>query len=305
MRAILLLAVAVAASPAAAEPFLLELESLRTGLVAEVRASGAVRRATQGLTPEEVRRKVEAALDPRVPAGFVDEAFRSPLTRPLEGIEDRFGRTPERNGTYEQYRRYFMTEERIAAGARFIVENQPLLAEVERRFGVDPGLLTAFVGIETFYGRRAGTFGVFNALYTITMKVPSRSDWAAKELAAYLRFVWEDGFAVHSILGSYAGAFGFGQFIPSSWNAYSVDFDGDGRRRHDQWPDVLGSVANYVVRHNYEPGGSYERNSRNWWAIYAYNHSEFYVRVVIELRAAVLARARALAGRPAAAPRHG
>lgn len=305
MRIIALLIVALAASPSCADPFELDLEAFRTGLAAEIRTSGVVRRATQGLTPEEVRRKVEAALDPRVPAGFVDEAFRSPLTRPLEGIEDRFGRAPERNGTYEQYRRYFMTEERIAAGARFLAENHALLDEVERRTGVDRGLLTAFVGVETFYGRKAGTFGVFNALYTITMKVQSRSDWAAKELAAYLKFVWQDGFAVHSILGSYAGAFGYGQFIPSSWNAYSVDFDGDGKRSHDRWPDVLGSVANYVVRHNYEPGGAYDRNSRNWWAIYAYNHSEFYVRVVIELRAAVLARAASLAKRPAGAPRHG
>ncbi|MBI4346214.1 MAG: lytic murein transglycosylase [Elusimicrobia bacterium] len=286
MRPILL--ACLLAVPAGAEPFLAELEGLRLGLSQELATAGLFRRASEGLSPAEVRAKVDRSLAGTLPAEFVDAAFAG--ARVLPGIEDRFRQAPERNGTYEGYRRYFMTEERIAAGARFFAENRGLLETVERRYGVDPGLVASFVGIETFYGRRAGTFGVFNALYTITMKVPSRSDWAARELAEFLKLCRGNGLEVHGLLGSYAGAFGFAQFIPSSFNAYAVDFDGDGRRRHDQWPDVLGSVANYEARHNYEPGGSFDRGSRNWWAIYAYNHSEYYVRVVIELRAAILAR---------------
>ena len=226
-----------------------------------------------------------------MPAGTADAAFADPLTRIIDGLAERFDTAPENHGTYEQYRRIFMTEERIAAGAKFFSERKDLLGAIERRFGVDPGLVVAFVGVETFYGRAAGSFDVFNALYTITRKVPRRSDWAARELAEYIKFCRAEGLGVHGAIGSYAGAFGYGQFMPSSFNAYGVDFDGDGRRGPFAWPDALASVANYTARHGYEPGGGFQEGSSNWKAIYAYNHSDFYVRVVIELRGAILARA--------------
>lgn len=284
------LAALLLASPVAAEPFLSGLEGLRDSLSVTFSASGVFRRLADGLSPAEARRKVEAALAGAIPAAELDAAFNDPLTRPIPGLEDRFRKPPEQGGSYDSYRRTFMTEQRIAAGARFLAEQRPTLDEVTRRYGMDAGLLAAFVGVETFYGRSPGKFDVFNALYTITMKVPSRSDWAARELAQLLKLCRSEGWRPHDRVGSYAGAFGWAQFIPSSFNAYAVDFDGDGRRRHDDWPDVLATVANYEVKHNYEPGGSFDRGSRNWWAIYAYNHSDFYVRVVIELRAAILAR---------------
>ena len=289
MRPAFLLALLWAA-PVAAEPFLAQLESLRSELALGAASSGFVRRLTDGLSPAEVRGKVDAALAGAIPAADVDAAFNDPRTAPIPGLEDRFRNPPESGGNYDSYRRYFMTEERIAAGAKFLADHQAQLDSVTSRYSVDAGLLVAFVGVETFYGRAPGKLDVFNALYTITMKVPSRSDWAARELAQLLKLCRGEGWGTHDRVGSYAGAFGYAQFIPSSYAAYAVDFDGDGRRRHDDWPDVLATVANYEARHNYEPGGSFDRNSRNWWAIYAYNHSEFYVRVVIELRAAILAR---------------
>ena len=269
------------------------LEALRAGLESAVAASGVVRRAAEGLTPAEARRKVKALLGNALPGAYVDAAFDDPLTQPIPGLEDHFNHAPENHGTYEDYRKLFMTEERIATGARFLAERRGLLASIEARFGVDPALLVAFVGVETYYGRATGKFDVFNALYTITMKVPGRSDWAARELAEFLKLSRAEGAGIHSIAGSYAGAFGYGQFMPSSANAYAVDFDGNGKRDLFAWPDALASVANYTARHGYERGGSFAPGSRNWSAVYAYNHSDFYVRVVLELREAVLSRAGA------------
>jgi membrane-bound lytic murein transglycosylase B len=156
--------------------------------------------------------------------------------------------------------------------------------------GVDEHLLAALVGVETFFGRNAGKTPTFGALYTISLRVPRRSDWAARELAELLRLCAPQGVDPHSISGSYAGAFGLAQFMPSSFVAYAVDQDGDGRKRWDEWPDMLGSAANYLVRHGYA-GAAFVPSSPIGRSIYAYNHSENYVKVVLELRAELLARA--------------
>ena len=89
----------------------------------------------------------------------------------------------------------------------------------------------------------------------------------------------------HAWFGSYAGAFGLVQFMPSSANAFAVDFDGDGKRRLFEWPDALGSAANYLARNGYRAGEPFTPGSAIGRAVYAYNHSENYVRVVLELRA--------------------
>ncbi len=227
-----------------------------------------------------------------VPEGSVRAAFDDPQTRVVPEIVERFGK-PAEGMPYEQYRKIFLTEATIEGGARLVRERAALLAEVSARTGVDRHLATALVGVETRYGTRTGQFTVFNALYTAVRAVPKRSAWAAGELAELLKLCRAENLPAHHILGSYAGAFGFAQFIPSSFNRLAVDFDGDGRKRWNEWPDVLGSVGNYLARAGYTRGGSFERGSANWNAIYAYNHAENYVRVVLELRQAVLERSLA------------
>ena len=224
-----------------------------------------------------------------VPESYVDSVFDDPRTAVIDGIADRFGR-PAESLPYEQYRKFFLTEANIANGARFVREHQGLLSRVSARTGVDGALLTSLSGIETRYGASVGTFPVFSALYTITLKVPRRSDWAAREVAEVLKMGWTQGIDTHAVLGSYAGAFGFVQFMPSSFNAYAVDFDGDGRTRLDEWPDALGSASNYLVRHGYDPSAAFEPGSAVGRAIYAYNHSDNYVRAMLELRAEILKR---------------
>ena len=114
--------------------------------------------------------------------------------------------------------------------------------------------------------------------------MPKRAKWASKELASYLEYCYKDGVDPQSIEGSYAGAFGFGQFIPSSFNRFSVDFDGDGVRAPHDWPDVLGSIANYLIKNGYTPGsGDYKKGGDIWKSVYAYNHSDNYVMAVLGL----------------------
>ena len=94
----------------------------------------------------------------------------------------------------------------------------------------------------------------------------------------------QDGIDPQSIEGSYAGAFGFGQFIPSSFNRFSVDFDGDGVRRPHDWPDVLGSIANYLIKNGYNSGSiNYSEGGDIWKSVWAYNHSDNYVMAVLGL----------------------
>lgn len=252
--------------------------------------SAPVARAPKALTHDELKAGVTARLAGAVDPAWIDAQFADPRAALVPGVAERFGSTvPAESLPYDRYRAIFITPQRIQAGADFLAANGPLLASVEAARGVDRHLLAALVGVETFYGRNTGKFPVFGALYTISLKVPRRSEWAARELAELLRLTHPQAADPHAILGSYAGAFGLAQFMPSSFVSFAVDQDGDGRRRWDEWPDMLGSAANYLRRHGYA-GSSFTPSSPIGRSIYAYNHSENYVKVVLELRAELLRR---------------
>lgn len=231
-----------------------------------------------------------------VPDEFVRGAFASPDLRVHPEIVDRFNR-PAESLPWERYRAIFITPQRIERGASFYRQNEALILAVAADYGVDPFVFLAIAGVESNFGNHRGAYTVFNALYTAIRAVPRRGGWATGELAAWLRLCWEDRVAPHSVRGSYAGAFGYGQFIPSSWRAYAVDRDGDGAREAYDWPDALASISNYLVRHGYRPGETdFSRAGSAWSAVYAYNHSDSYVRVVLELREEIK---RKLASEPA------
>jgi membrane-bound lytic murein transglycosylase B len=116
-------------------------------------------------------------------------------------------------------------------------------------------VITAIVGVETRYGRNTGRHRVLDALVTLAFGYPKRAPFFRKELEQYLLMVREEGLDARALNGSYAGAMGRSQFMPSSFRAYAVDFDGDGRR--DLWSsdaDAIGSIANYFVRNGWRPG---------------------------------------------------
>ena len=164
-------------------------------------------------------------------------------------------RPAERVVPWYEYREIFLTAERIDAGARFWSEHEDLLSATAERFGVDVEMILAILGIETLYGERMGSYRVVDALSTLAFAYPPRADFFASELESFLLIYREEGPTVLEALGSYAGAMGAGQFIPSSYRAYAVDGDADGRRDLWQnWNDILASIANYLAVHGWRLG---------------------------------------------------
>ncbi|WP_295402695.1 lytic murein transglycosylase B [uncultured Thiocystis sp.] len=162
---------------------------------------------------------------------------------------------PYEDKPWPEYRALFLTPERIDAGVAFWRDHAETLTRAETAFGVAPEIVVAILGVETRYGRNLGTHRTLDALTTLGFSYPKRADFFRGELESFLLLSREEGLDPGRILGSYAGALGTPQFIPSSYRAYAVDFDGDGQR--DLWhsnPDVIGSVANYFKLHGWRPG---------------------------------------------------
>lgn len=154
-----------------------------------------------------------------------------------------------------EYRPIFLQDSRIQGGAQYWSEHAELLAQAEREYGVPPEIVVAIIGVETRYGKHAGTFRVMDALSTLAFDYPQRGKFFRSELENFLLLAREEKMDPLTLKGSYAGAMGHGQFIASSYRHYAVDFDKDGQR--DLWnsyADVIGSVANYFARHGWRAG---------------------------------------------------
>jgi membrane-bound lytic murein transglycosylase B len=170
-------------------------------------------------------------------------------------ILDTMSRPAERVVPWFEYRKIFLTEERIAAGVRFWGEHAAELEAIAARYEVAPEMILAIIGIETFFGTRMGRYRVLDALATLAFAYPPRATFFASELESFLLLAREEEVDVQAALGSYAGAMGAGQFIPSSYRAYAVDGDADGKRDlWTNWNDVFGSVANYFAKHGWRGG---------------------------------------------------
>ena len=163
---------------------------------------------------------------------------------------------------WRAYRSRFVEPIRIRAGLRFWQDNASTLARAEKEFGVPAEIIVGIIGVETIYGQQMGGFTVADALATLAFDFPASHPRAA-ERAAYFRRELEQFFTNAYLTrvdpfeakGSYAGAMGIPQFMPSSWAAYAVDYDGDGRIDLFNSPtDAIGSVANYFVGHGWKRG---------------------------------------------------
>ncbi|GAB4291001.1 MAG: lytic murein transglycosylase B [Thiohalomonadaceae bacterium] len=164
---------------------------------------------------------------------------------------------PAESKPWHTYRPIFLTEERIRGGVAFWRENEALLQQAQQRYGVAPQYIVAILGVETRYGRFRGHYRVMDALATLAFDYPPRGGFFRSELQHYLLLTREETIAPLSLTGSYAGAMGTPQFIPSSFRHYAVDFDGDGRRDlFNSVPDIIGSVANYFKVHGWINGGT-------------------------------------------------
>jgi len=217
-----------------------------------------------------------------IPKSYIETAFSHKGIQIHDKIVDRFARPYEKQ-SWTNYRKLFITDSRIKKGTHFYTENQETLNTIAKNIKVDPFLILSIVGVESNYGRHKGEFTVFNALYTQIAKMPRRAKWAKKELIEFLIYCYNDNIPPHSIKGSYAGAFGYGQFIPSSFNTYAADGNGDGIRKPYEWSDVFASVGNYLAKNGY-PVNNPSDQEKVYQSVFAYNHADNYVKAVLELR---------------------
>lgn len=173
----------------------------------------------------------------------------------LEGVLEAIAKPAERVLTWKDYRPIFITKKRIDGGNQFLDDNRELLKRAEKEFGVPAEIITAIIGVETYYGRLSGKIQVFDSLVTLGFDYPPRARFFRSELEQFLLLTRDENVDVRAIRGSYAGAMGMPQFISSSYRHYAIDFDGDGKR--DLWnntADAIGSVANYFKVHGWKPG---------------------------------------------------
>jgi membrane-bound lytic murein transglycosylase B len=162
---------------------------------------------------------------------------------------------PYEKKTWDVYKALFLTPERLQAGVDFWQANQASLERAQREYGVPADIIVAIIGVETLYGKHQGNYRVLDALSTLAFYYPQRSEFFTKELGEFLLLCREHGVSPTLYSGSYAGAMGKPQFMPSSYRFYAVNFAGNKRpdlMNDDR--DAIGSVANYFHRHGWKLG---------------------------------------------------
>ncbi len=198
-----------------------------------------------------VREVVQATgKDPVALNALLDRAVRQ------QGILDAISR-PAESKPWKDYRPIFITDQRINDGVAFYREHRALLEQVGRQYGVAPQYIVAIVGVETSYGRNTGKYKVLDALVTLGLYYPPRAKFFREQLKELLEMP-DNHLAgpLDTLTGSYAGAQGWGQFMPTSIRDFAVDADGDGRiDLRNSLPDIFASVANYFARHGWVSGG--------------------------------------------------
>ena len=189
--------------------------------------------------------------------GFIEGELKRVFARVqrTDPVLEAITRPAERVRSWEDYRAMLLTERRAAEGVEFWKKYRRSLARAEKKYGVPPEYVVAIIGVETFYGRNTGNWRVVEALTTLAFDYPPRASFFRNELEQYLLFARATGIDVFSVRGSYAGAMGLPQFMPSSARAYAVDFDGNGHiDLLKSRVDAIGSVANFLKVHGWQRG---------------------------------------------------
>jgi membrane-bound lytic murein transglycosylase B len=162
-------------------------------------------------------------------------------------------RTPQL-GSWDRYSRLKINPSRVKQGVAFVRKHQRVFNAVEKRFGVPKEYIAAIIGIETVYGGNVGKYPVFDTLSTLAFEKNRRSKFFEKELLKFLYLSKTEHFNPRNVKGSYAGAIGLGQFMPSNYKAYGVDFNNDGRITLQKAEDAIASIANYLKKNGWRKG---------------------------------------------------
>ena len=259
----------------------------------------------------EVRRFIREMVDKH---GFVESELQTLFSRlsRLDPVLTAIA-TPAEIKRWPDYRALFINQRRIDAGVAFWKSHRGTLARAEKRFGVPPEIIVAIIGVETSYGSNPGRWRVVEALATLAFDYPPRATFFRSELEHYLLLARDADVDVFSVRGSYAGAIGIPQFMPSSLRSYAVDFDRDGRidlSRNNA--DAIGSVANFLKQHGWKSGQPVQRRDGepdtaagerlidlgtekrvglpNFQVIMRYNRSPLYAAAVVDLSEAIAAQ---------------
>ncbi|NOT83517.1 MAG: transglycosylase SLT domain-containing protein [Methylococcaceae bacterium] len=216
-------------------------------------------------------------------------------------------------GSWSRYRAKFLTEEHIKNGVDFWTENATAIQNASNTYGVDPEYIVGIIGVETFFGRNIGKTCVFDALTTLAFDTQRRAPYFRTELEHFLLMTREEGYQPRQLVGSWAGAMGLGQFMPSSFRRLAVDFDKNGRRDLWQPHDAIGSVAHYFSKNGWQfnspvaeqafggtdkstidlstyEGDEYWQTFPNFKVIKRYNNSKKYAMAVHQLAQAIKGR---------------
>lgn len=176
-------------------------------------------------------------------------------TKIRQSILKAISRPAERHMKWHEYRKIFLTEARIAGGVRFWQQNARTLSDVQQRYGVPWPVIVAIIGVETQYGANTGSHRVIDALSTLAFAYPKRSKFFTKELENFLLLCREENMNPLNPKGSYAGAMGLPQFMPSSFRNYAADYEMD--RQKNIWTnpaDAIASVGNYLQKYGWMAG---------------------------------------------------
>ena len=177
--------------------------------------------------------------------------FQSTNTK--QSILKAISRPAEKRMPWHKYRKIFLTKARISGGVKFWQQNHQILLNVEKEYGVPWQIIVAIIGVETQYGGNTGSFRVIDALATLAFSYPKRSEFFTSELENFLLLCREENMKPLKPKGSYAGAMGLPQFMPSSYRNYAVDYEQDKQRNIWSNPaDAIASVGNYLSKHGWQ-----------------------------------------------------
>jgi len=203
-----------------------------------------------------LRQDVSEFIDEMVNEHEMDAAHLKALFKEVnkrQDILDLISRPAERVLVWHEYKKIFITQNRIEGGKKFMAKYAEALKRAEQEYGVPAEVITSIIGVETFYGGNKGRHRVIDALATLSFDYPPRAKFFRGQLVEFLNLTNKEGLNPLLPMGSYAGAMGYPQFIPTSYRDFAVDYDGDGFA--DIWTnpvDAIGSVANYFVAHGWQ-----------------------------------------------------
>ncbi|MEA2048571.1 MAG: lytic murein transglycosylase B [Campylobacterota bacterium] len=160
----------------------------------------------------------------------------------------------EKYGTWERYARRTVTSKRVKDGVAFLKKYKTTLQKVEKKYGVPKEIIVAIIGIETAYGANVGKYPVFDTLTTLAFEKNRRNKFFKNQLKHFIHLSQREKFNPKNVYGSYAGAIGLGQFMPSNYAAYGIDFNGDGKITLQRKPDAIASIANYFKKNGWRTG---------------------------------------------------